>query len=161
MATRPSLALDWTMKTANTNSVTTGVLCLSPQRLRLAACGLLQLLPALPVAPEDRQHLLQRMLGHAAPSHSMLSIPSPAVLPLPGPLQLQLDYSDDVYFGGQLPVGAVCSFGAPLIPLVAVQPAPPAAGGGTFLYLWLRPDEARELEAALKAEQAEQAQRPD
>lgn len=69
-------------------------------------------------------------------------------------MQLALDYAADACFAGQLPVGAVCTFGRPFVPVTHVQPAPPAAGGGTLLYMWLPADEARELAAAVAAEAA-------
>ena len=69
--------------------------------------------------------------------------------------QWALDYGADADFGGQLPVGAAAGFGAGLLfPAALTQPAPPAAGGGVLLHLWLWPREAAELEAALGEEGA-------
>jgi hypothetical protein len=76
------------------------------------------------------------------------AVPTPC-LPMP---QLRLDYEEDACFGGQLPVGAVCTFGRVMVPVVHTQPAPPAAGGGVLLYCWLPPEEARELAAAVAAQ---------
>lgn len=64
-------------------------------------------------------------------------------------MQLSLDYEADACFEGQMPVGAVCTFGRLLIPVVHSQPAPPSAGGGMLLYAWLPADEAAELGEAL------------
>lgn len=69
-------------------------------------------------------------------------------------LQLMLDYEADACFAGQLPVGAACTFGHVIMPVVHTQPAPPAAGGGVLLYCWLPPQEATELAAAVAAQAA-------
>ncbi|PSC70669.1 trichothecene 3-O-acetyltransferase [Micractinium conductrix] len=67
--------------------------------------------------------------------------------------QWALDHARDVDFGGQLPLAAAASFGSALMfPVAVSQAAPPAAGGGIMLHLWLWPDEARELTAALMAD---------
>ncbi len=50
-------------------------------------------------------------------------------------------------------MGVVCTFGQTVLPVAHVQPAPPAAGGGIYIYLWLAPDEAEELVTAVVAEQ--------
>lgn len=65
---------------------------------------------------------------------------------------MTLDYEADANFAGQLPVGVECTFGHVLLPVAYVQPVPPAIGGGVYIYLWLRPDEAKELAAAVAAE---------
>lgn len=58
--------------------------------------------------------------------------------------------------GGQLPAAAVPTFGRMILPIAHSQPAPPAAGGGVLIHLWLPADQAEELAAA-----AEGAAAPD
>ena len=65
--------------------------------------------------------------------------------------QCTLDYAADADFEGQLPVVAVPTFGRMVIPIAHSQPAPPAAGGGVLLHLWLPEGQARELAAAATA----------
>ena len=121
----------------------------------LAACPTL-----LPPHPLPNTSGLPLSVQHCIPSSPNGRTYSP---PLPAParpacpclprLQLALDYAADADFGGQLPVGAVVTFGHVLFPVAHVQRAPPAAGGGISIYLWLRPDEAQELREAVAAEQ--------
>lgn len=62
--------------------------------------------------------------------------------------QCALDYGADADFDGQLPLAAVPTFGRLVVPVAHSQPAPPAAGGGVLVHLWLPEDQARELAAA-------------
>ncbi|KIY93396.1 hypothetical protein MNEG_14565, partial [Monoraphidium neglectum] len=54
-----------------------------------------------------------------------------------------LDHSK-LAFGGQLPLAAAPSF-APGFPIVILQPAPPAAGGGMEVVIWLWAEEHKQL----------------
>lgn len=65
--------------------------------------------------------------------------------------QLTLDHAADADFAGQLPVAGVPSFGRLLFDIANVQAAPPAAGGGVLLHLWLFAEESREMAAAVAA----------
>lgn len=71
--------------------------------------------------------------------------------------QCTVDYGADADFAGQLPVAAVPTFGRMVIPIAHSQPAPPAAGGGVLVHLWLPEEQAGELASAAEAAAAEQS----
>lgn len=71
--------------------------------------------------------------------------------------QCALDYTADADFAGQLPVAAVPTFGRMVIPIAHSQPAPPAAGGGVLLHLWLPKEQAHELAMAAQTAAAQVA----
>ena len=86
---------------------------------------------------------------------SQIPLPTPqlqaAAAGRPAPImvsQCWLDYAADADFAGQLPLAAVPTFGRLAVPVAHSQPAPPAAGGGVLVHLWLPQDQARELAAA-------------
>ncbi|KAL4423758.1 hypothetical protein ABPG75_001059 [Micractinium tetrahymenae] len=106
----------------------------------------------------DLAHVNAALAGGARCSQHIflpvLKIVEAAAAGRPAPVMVSmctLDHAADADFAGQLPVAAVPTFGRMVIPIAHSQPAPPAAGGGVLVHLWLPEEQARELAAAAEA----------
>lgn len=105
--------------------------------------------PCLPVSPPAYP---SRCACRSALQAAAAGRPAPVMVS-----QCTVDYGADADFAGQLPVAAVPTFGRMVIPIAHSQPAPPAAGGGVLVHLWLPEEQAGELASAAEAAAAEQS----